>query len=1259
MAISSRFPGLSRFLKRPWPLRRALRWAGFGGLGFALLVLAGWQGVPPLVRHLAQQQIEQQLGRKATLGEVSFNPLTLTLIASDFTLHEADRSAVAFSAQTLLVNVSIASIFKLAPVLQQVTLSGPQLHVIRSRTESGGRYNFSDIIERIQAKPKSEGSAARFSVSNIELVDGSITFDDRVTGKQVAIADLNIGLPQVSNFASAVDMFVRPKLSMTVNGSPFELKGRSKPFTLSQETTLALDIDQLDVASYVGFSPVPLPVTVQSSKLSTRLDLNFVRKQGVSEITLSGDVNLMDVAITDNRAAPLFNARAISTHIDEFNVLTASAAIGSIDVQSPEVWAALDADGQLNWAALVPAQPASVAASKPASASAPINAAPIDSASTAAAGAKPPPPPAAPPRWLTLAQLTISDGTINWQDAANAKPAFKLQLKNVAASARQLSGAGDATPATVSMSAGAKDAQQIAFEGEFAPASSMLTGKASIAALPLAQYRPYVDRALAGNLSGQLALQTIVAVNQGKVLLTQLNAQVADAALAAKSGAKTADAGGVQIKKISLTDASVDIAARTFAAAAFKLAGMQADVRRDANGDINLAQFVAAPSAQPGSGSVKSANTSKASSKELPQWVATVGSVAVTDSSIAFIDASVAPDVRLHADALSLTLSDVSSQRDQPLSFALSGTLNKRGKLAIDGSAAPQWKSLDLAIDAQKLPVAALQPYFADLLNATLSTGGVDAKGKLKLSLPSQKQALAVRYNGTLGLSNFRFIDKQNSTDFLRWKSLDVSAIDISIDSARQDINLGKIALDDFYARAILSPEGVLNLQEVLVSSAGRKSVVPEAADTKVAAASESKPESKAVAVAAQTAKPDDSAAKQVIRIGQVLLKNSNVNFTDNFIKPNYTANMTGMNGSIGAFASDQQAPATIDLNGKIDDDAPVAISGSLNVLSQPIFLDIKISASDVELPQLTPYAAKYAGYAIVKGKLSMDANYKIEDKLLAAQNRVRIDQLTFGQRIDSPSATDLPVLLAVALLKDRNGLIDIDLPISGSLSDPKFSVGIILGRVFMNLLTQAVTSPFALLGSLFGDGEELGHAEFQPGSAALTMDTKSRLDKLVKALTDRPALKLNITGRIDPVSDEPGLRRENLQRKLHALQRKASASGSGAAAQKADIALTDAERARYLEQIYQEGTFDKPRNVLGFAKSLSAVKMEQMILANANVTQDDLRALANQRAQAVRKYLETNGKISLQRIFLNAPKLNADGIDDKGATNRVDFGLR
>jgi hypothetical protein len=404
----------------------------------------------------------------------------------------------------------------------------------------------------------------------------------------------------------------------------------------------------------------------------------------------------------------------------------------------------------------------------------------------------------------------------------------------------------------------------------------------------------------------------------------------------------------------------------------------------------------------------------------------------------------------------------------------------------------------------------------------------------------------------------------------------------------------------------------------------------------------------------------DPSAPRPVIRIGQIEVIRGNVNFTDNFIKPNYTANMTGLGGTVTTLASDATEPATMSLAGKIDDDAPVDISGRLNPLAPKLFLDIEGRTKGVDLPRLTPYSVKYAGYPIVKGKLSMEVSYKVENDRLNANNHLFLDQLTFGDKVESPTATKLPVLLAVSLLTNTRGEIDINLPISGTLNDPKFSVGGIIIQVIVNLLTKIVTAPFAALASAFGGGEELGYVEFPAGSAALPAEQTKRVDTLAKALNDRPALKLDIIGRVDPGVDTEGTRKAKLDAKLRAAKVRQVVRAGGESVDPAKVSITEQERPALIAAVYDDEKIpDKPRNVIGFAKTIPAPEMEALIVKNLAVTPEDLRALANQRATIVRKRLETDGKVSRERLFLVEPKLTAEGIQDKGAKTRVDFSLK
>jgi hypothetical protein len=269
------------------------------------------------------------------------------------------------------------------------------------------------------------------------------------------------------------------------------------------------------------------------------------------------------------------------------------------------------------------------------------------------------------------------------------------------------------------------------------------------------------------------------------------------------------------------------------------------------------------------------------------------------------------------------------------------------------------------------------------------------------------------------------------------------------------------------------------------------------------------------------------------------------------------------------------------------------------------------------------------------------------------------LNQLTFGEKVESPDAIKLPVLLAVSLLRDRNGVIDINLPISGSLDDPQFSIGSIIVRVIVNFITKAVTAPFALLGAMFGGGEELAWLEFDPGRFALSANAENKLKSLSKALIDRPALKLEITGRTDPEIDREGLRRASIDRKVRALKLK-DLVAKGQAADARTVQVSPDEYPALLKRVYSDEKFSKPRTVIGLQKSLPVDEMEKLMLADAKVSDDDLTALGNQRAQAAKEWLVDKGQVPADRVFIIASKSGPGGSETaKAKLSRVDFSLK
>jgi hypothetical protein len=560
-------------------------------------------------------------------------------------------------------------------------------------------------------------------------------------------------------------------------------------------------------------------------------------------------------------------------------------------------------------------------------------------------------------------------------------------------------------------------------------------------------------------------------------------------------------------------------------------------------------------------------------------------------------------------------------------------------------------------------------------MNATITSANLTMDGAV--GLEQARNDFIVSYRGDASLGSVKMLDKLTNALFFRMNALDANQIDFALGKGPPKVHVGELALSNFYSRVILNKTGKLNLKDITASpqeaptsltratgAPGSKGAVPPAptsTPTPVAAPSPAAATAPEAAPAASPSPAEPYAGQPMnadIELGKIILKGGKVDYTDNFIKPNYTANLTEMEGKVGAFGTKSTSPADVSLDGKINGSAPINIDGSINPLAPTAFVDIKAKANGIELTGLTPYSTKYTGYPIVKGTLTVDVHYLLDQGKLTADNHIFIDQLTFGDHVESPDATNLPVRFAVSLLKNSKGQIDLRVPVSGSLSDPQFSIGSVILSAFMNLLVKAVTSPFSLIAAAFGGSgaqQDLGYIEFTPGYATLTPDSQKKLDTVATALADRTALKLNISGGVDPQFDKDGYREASLEHSIQVLRHKDEGDSADANAKSA--ALSTADYNKYLAQVYSAGKFQKPRDVIGFAKTLPPDQMKKLILANTPVSDQDLQHLAEARANAVRAYLSTK-QVDAARMFIIAPKLDAGGIKDQGKTTRVDLSL-
>ena len=710
----------------------------------------------------------------------------------------------------------------------------------------------------------------------------------------------------------------------------------------------------------------------------------------------------------------------------------------------------------------------------------------------------------------------------------------------------------------------------------------------------------------------------------------------------------------LNIDQFSIKDGQLDLAKREVMIGNAKASGVRGLMRRTADGRI---EWIEPPTFRAVAKSQKDSSS---------PWKLTVAKYVGENIALRFEDKAVSPAATQTIDAFGFELNNLSTDTTQTAKVKANFKFNSKGSVAVEGSLKPVPVDANLNVDVKTLELLPLQPYFSERLNIEVTKGVLTVNGNLQLRQPAVDKAaemaaevpqLAGGFSGQATVGDFYAVDKVNSADFLRWKSFYLDKIDVRLKP--DSVSIGEVALTDFFARVIVSPEGKLNLMQIVRKDETEKPAATPVVPAATAVKSEEGKASAPVAAAATAVK-----SAMPIKIGKITLQGGSVRFSDNFVKPNYTANLRKIGGRISGLSSEPGTVASLELRGNYDNIAPLNVTAKINPLSAKPYLDLQADVKGIEMTSFSPYSGKYAGYGIEKGKLSLFVNYKIENDQLQAENRVFIDQLTFGDAVESQEATKLPVRLAVSLLQNRNGEIDISLPISGSLNDPQFSIGGLVVKVIVNLIVKAVTSPFALLGSMFGGGEELSMIEFDAGRAVITPASEKRLENLAKALIDRPALKLEIAGRVDPALDPDGLKKARIERKVRALKREDLTKKNVETESAASLEVGAAEYPALLERVYKAEKFPKPRNMIGMVKSLPVEEMEKLMLANSTVDEDNLRNLADRRAKVVLDWLVAHG-VPVERVFLLPGKIgegegeSKPGGEQKAKTSRVDFSLK
>jgi hypothetical protein len=1176
---------------------------------FAMLVLPG------MAIDRATRWVAEETGRKLTIESVSINPFSLSIEIRKLSLSDTDHNKPFVAWDLLRVSLSTASIYHRAPVIDELRLDRPTIHLERLTEDT---FNFSDLIppEEEKSTPEAVSEPARFSINNISISNGQIDLVDSSLEQQVhhTIEDLQLVLPAIGNLPYMVENPATPLFKAVINDAPIDIEGDLKPFTNNREMQFGIVLNDIDLPFYLDYIPVELPVELRNGKLNLDLDILYrISENNGNEVILSGKLDLVSLNIWDKLQKQLFFLPLLQVEIAPSQPINQDIHLSALRVYNLEVKLDRDETGTWNHARMAQSDQQEAPEEQSEEPSSPFK--------------------------LAIDTIEIRDGVLYLVDKLPAG-GFETVAKEININVTDFSlNTETGIPFTVSLETDRDETVDV--NGHFLLKPFTLALETELNDIQLGAYKPYYQEFYSQPLDGTLGLKTSLLVNPEQPLLIS-NAQLALRDL----GVAFNDKEGVDVSRFDINGLSFDMASNRLGIDSVSSTDTKANFSRAKDGSWSFMSENFPILSKPAEDSTQSAKqqANSVAGEAGPEFSYRIGEVAINNWQFGFVDNQPATQARVSVDDLNLTMSNLAAPEKVKSPLQLGMTLQRKGRVEIQGTTSLADFATSVSTRLKKIPLPTLAPYVAEYTNLVLADGWLNARLRTIVT-PADKE-FKVGFGGDLGVSKMHLLDGTHQEDLLKWDSLQVAGIKGGVTPF--DLAIDSITLSDYFAKVLIDEEARLNLTEAFKKDGDE---VAEEEEGEVGATEPEETEEKAE-------EPDSEAPD--IRIGKVVLQGGQVDFTDQSLPRPFRADMRDLGGRIDGLSSATDARAEIDLRGNLRNQSPLNITGTLNPLAKDLFLDIELSFRDIELSPFSPYSGNFVGYMIEKGKLNLALDYTIEDNQLKASNKVFIDQFNFGQAIESENATSLPVKLAVALLKDGNGEIHLDIPVYGSLEDPQFSIGGVVWTVIKNLLVKAATSPFALLGALVGGGEEdFSSISFDHGSARLDITEQDKLQRMAKALVDRPSLEVEISGFIDPEKDPEGYRKVRLSSKIKRLRYldlvKDGELPEGTL--EADVTIPAKDYPDYLWQVYRKEDFPKPRNFIGMTKKLPAAEMEKLIYANTEVGEDQLAELAQARALAVQNFLVEDGQLAAERIFLKEPDITAAPDQDTAYRARVELG--
>lgn len=793
---------------------------------------------------------------------------------------------------------------------------------------------------------------------------------------------------------------------------------------------------------------------------------------------------------------------------------------------------------------------------------------------------------------LRLQHLRMESGSIHFHDRRPSE-AIEFTYQDLQLTLNNLSTLLEDN-AELQLSASGPSGSQLQWQGDVSLVPLASRGSLSLKDAQLRSLWPYVRDAIPLDLQeGILNASTDYrfSLAEGTELtLDKLAVSLAPFAIS------TAGRPLLQLERLDISDSSLDLASKQLRLGQIRSQNLQAWVAREADGAIDWQKLLA-----PASAEQTAADETGDPAVEKP-WQILLADAQLRDYHLHLTDRVPSSPVELQVGPLNLALKDFASSGERPFDLRLDTGLGRQGSLNAAGKVQLQPFSAELSVQTRAVDLRLAQAYMEPFVRLELRSGLLDSQLQITAT---QAEELALSVDGRAEVNQLHTLDTLRQRDFVKWPRLALEGIAYR---HGKSLAIETVQLQQPYARFVINEDRSTNISELLVPQP-------------------------------QTASASSSnAAPLALRIGAIKIRDGSGHFADFSLRPAFATAVQELNGEIGTLDNRSKQPAKVDIKGKVDRYAPVSITGGLTPFDPLQTLDIATSFKHVELTTLTPYSGKFAGYRIRKGRLNLDLHYRINDGRLEARNQVVLEQLQLGERVDSPDAVDLPIRLAVALLQDSQGNIDIDLPVSGDLNDPQFSVMPIIWQTLRNLVVRTAKAPFNFIAGLAGAGDtDLSQVHFAAGDESLDDAAREALDLLAGALAERPGLRLEIEGSASLASDGPSLAQVRLEREFQStyyrmLQRR----GDSVPANEEMLEVPPGDKEILLEGIYRSRLNQQPPAEWAELDSEERhALMRSALLSSWADNQALARRLAQRRAAQIKQYLVEEGQLASERVYL------------------------